>query len=123
MEEQMSTLRTNTSMQSLRKDRNGWPVSRIAVGAVPDETMVGCPLMAAFVGLGQLATDPEHTRKGAGRMLVEYGTDLTDQTENVPCYLETSAKGRPLSRSKGFEEVGTVVLNLAKWGGEENLHH
>ncbi len=56
-------------------------------------------------------------------MLVDCGTDLTGQTENLPYYLEASAKGRPSYRSKGFEEVDTVVLNLAKWGGEENLHH
>ncbi|KAL6721892.1 hypothetical protein ACLMJK_000997 [Lecanora helva] len=73
--------------------------------------------------LNMLATDPEHQRRGAGRMLLQWGTDLADRPVSLPCYLEASDKGRPLYQSQGFVDTETLDMDMSKWGGKGIDHH
>jgi hypothetical protein len=54
----------------------------------------------ACVGLGLRITD----RRGAGSMLVKWGTDQADE-RGIPCYLESSPEGFGLYNKHGFKEV------------------
>ncbi|TID17439.1 acyl-CoA N-acyltransferase [Venturia nashicola] len=65
--------------------------------------------------LSILATHPEHHRKGAGRKLVKWGTDLADK-QGIECYLESSIEGRPLYERLGFRVVKEVPFNLEDFG-------
>lgn len=64
-----------------------------------------------------LITDPEHHRRGAGALLVKWGTSRAD-THNLSSFLEASEAGKPLYSRLGFEAVHEEVFDLAKWGGE-----
>lgn len=56
-------------------------------------------------------------------MLLKWGTDLADEARDLPCYLEASEVGRPLYRSMGFKDIGTLDIDLERWGGEGTHHH
>ena len=57
-------------------------------------------------------------------MLLAWGTDTADKSKPLlRCYLEASAMGRPLYRNLGFEDVDTLDIDMAKWGGEGIHHH
>ncbi|KAF2012269.1 hypothetical protein BU24DRAFT_273462 [Aaosphaeria arxii CBS 175.79] len=66
-----------------------------------------------------LVTHPEHHRKGAGGLLVDWGCREADK-RNVECYLEASPMGEPLYKRFGFERVKVVELDLGAYeeGGE-----
>lgn len=70
-----------------------------------------------------LVTHLDRQRKGAGRMLLQWGTDIVDESKLLPCYLEGAPAGHALYRSAGFEDVETLDMNSAKWGGEGIHHH
>jgi GNAT superfamily N-acetyltransferase len=63
-----------------------------------------------------LATDPTHHRRGAGALLLRWGTAEADRLR-LPCYLESSPAGRPLYERYGFAEVDSVAVDLSPWGG------
>lgn len=67
-----------------------------------------------------LATYPAHMRRGAGKMLIKFGTDVADDME-LPCFLEGSPEGLSLYRTSGFEVVDWIWLDLAKYqnGGDQ----
>ncbi|KAK1246094.1 hypothetical protein MKX07_005163 [Trichoderma sp. CBMAI-0711] len=65
-----------------------------------------------------LHTDPDHQRRGAGSLCLQWGTAEADRLGLVS-YLEASEEGRPLYEKFGFKEVGRVVVDLSKWGGTE----
>ena len=65
---------------------------------------------------------PDHQRKGAGRLLVNWGTEIADK-EGLPCYLEASPAGLRLYRNVGFEEVENFDLDMARWGGQGIHRH
>ncbi|MCJ1476051.1 hypothetical protein MMC13_004716 [Lambiella insularis] len=67
--------------------------------------------------LSLLVTDPKHQRKGAGNMLVKWGTDIADEL-GIDCYLEGSAAGYQLYRENGFQDVDYVDMDMAKYGSE-----
>ena len=67
--------------------------------------------------LNILDTHPDHQRRGAGRMIVEWGTKIADE-EGLPCYLEGSEAGYRLYRQNGFEDVETLEWELEEWGEE-----
>lgn len=50
-----------------------------------------------------LATRPEHKRRGAGSMLVQWGCDIADK-DGVPAYIDASKAGAPLYKKFGFED-------------------
>ncbi|TFB02742.1 hypothetical protein CCMA1212_005381 [Trichoderma ghanense] len=76
----------------------------------------------AFFGemdhLKLLHTDPDHQRRGAGGMSLQWGTAEADRLGLVS-YLEASEEGRPLYERYGFKEVGRIVVDLSRWGGTE----
>ncbi|KAJ9203786.1 hypothetical protein DTO164E3_2140 [Paecilomyces variotii] len=53
--------------------------------------------------LDMLATRPEHERRGAGSMLVQWGCDIADEN-GVPAYIDASKAGAPLYKKFGFED-------------------
>lgn len=72
--------------------------------------------------LGILDTHPDHQRRGAGAMLVQWGADVADDA-GLCCYLEASAAGYHLYRKKGFEDVDLIVLDLSRYGGRGHSRH
>jgi predicted N-acetyltransferase YhbS len=64
-----------------------------------------------------LVTDPEHHRRGAGELLVRWGTEQADEAQ-LPSFLEASLMGRPLYARLGFEPQEEEVWDLKKYGLE-----
>jgi GNAT superfamily N-acetyltransferase len=62
-----------------------------------------------------LVTDPEHHRRGAGAMLVRWGTARADKAQ-LPAFLEATQVGRPLYAREGFESKHEEVFDLSKYG-------
>ena len=56
-------------------------------------------------------------------MLTQWGTNIADKPDPLPCYLEASAVGHPLYQRQGFEEIETMDIDMGKWGGEGIHHH
>ncbi|KAH6609892.1 hypothetical protein Trco_003238 [Trichoderma cornu-damae] len=67
------------------------------------------------VYLKLLHTDPDHQRRGAGGMCLQWGTAEADRLGLVS-YLEASEEGRPLYEKYGFKEVDRIVVDLSRWG-------
>jgi len=63
-----------------------------------------------------LHTLPEHERKGAGTALIDWGIRLAD-SEGLYIRLLATSHGIGLYRKFGFEELGHVTFDLARWGG------
>ncbi|KAL7805065.1 acyl-CoA N-acyltransferase [Trichoderma aethiopicum] len=59
--------------------------------------------------LDYLGVDPQHQRKGIGRMLLDWGLSRA-ASENKDCYLTATPAGRPLYTKRGFEVVRTVPI-------------
>ncbi|THV47279.1 hypothetical protein BGAL_0322g00100 [Botrytis galanthina] len=57
-----------------------------------------------LVSLDILAVDPAYQRRGAGRLLVKWGTAIADEL-GYAAIVEASVAGRPLYESEGFEYV------------------
>ncbi|KAF2134105.1 hypothetical protein P153DRAFT_281459 [Dothidotthia symphoricarpi CBS 119687] len=105
---------------------------------VPGPEDEGRPVMVAFMGflsrvrrefmgtkpfcfLQILVTDPEHHRRGAGAMLIEWGTEKADDAQ-LPSFLEATRMGRPLYERMGFEKRYEEVFDLSQYGvkGEDS---
>lgn len=63
----------------------------------------------AHIVLNLLFVDDEYQRKGAGRLMVEWGNRLAD-TMMLPLWVEASKQGRGLYASCGYEVVEHVYL-------------
>ena len=76
------------------------------------------------VDLTFLCTLPEHQRRGAGKMLLQKGTEIANQ-EGLDSWVVASSAGLPLYKSVGFEEVegGTFELDLRPFGMDETFVH
>ncbi|KAB8294787.1 hypothetical protein EYC80_006748 [Monilinia laxa] len=62
-----------------------------------------------------LAVDPEYQRRGAGRLLVRWGTAIADELGYM-AIVEASEAGRHLYESEGFEFVKLVETSIPeKW--------
>lgn len=72
------------------------------------------PKLGPHLMLDILATDPAHMHRGAGKMLMKFGTDIADQMR-LPCFLEGSPEGLGLYRASGFEVVDWIWLDLAEY--------
>lgn len=57
------------------------------------------------VELHYLSIDPQHQRKGVGRLLVQEGLGRA-RAEGRDVWLRSTCEGRRLYKSLGFEEVG-----------------
>lgn len=73
--------------------------------------------LLTLVVLHLLVTDPGHQRRGAGALLVEWGTRKADVAQ-LPSYLEASRPGRPLYARLGFNAAYEREFDLARYGGE-----
>jgi len=74
------------------------------------KTMAGKP--HCFLDI--LATHPAHMRRGAGAMLVRWGTSEADSL-HLPCYLEASPEGHKLYENCGFKDTGFIRIDLGKY--------
>jgi ribosomal protein S18 acetylase RimI-like enzyme len=72
--------------------------------------------MLILSDLHMLHTDPAFQRKGAGKLLVEWGTKKADEL-GLPIYLEATQAGFGLYKRHGFEEIDVFDLDLDKYGG------
>ena len=61
-----------------------------------------------------LVVDPEHQRRGAGRLLVQWGCSRADKA-GLPGFLEASDAGRPLYESFGFVAVQETFFALSTY--------
>ena len=73
--------------------------------------------MSDCEGLGLLMVHPDYQRRGAGKILVEWGLDMADR-EGLPCWLQATPQGRGLYSKCGFEIVGDMDIDMSKYGGE-----
>lgn len=64
-----------------------------------------------------LTTDPEHERKGAGRLLLRWGCERADQ-EGLDCFLDATEAGKPLYERFGFVVQKVNALDLGQFGCE-----
>ncbi|KAI0203849.1 acyl-CoA N-acyltransferase [Astrocystis sublimbata] len=62
-----------------------------------------------------LHVDPEHQRRGAGRMLVMWGVEEARRL-GLPAYLESSLDGHSLYLSCGFRDIDMQSIDCTKWG-------
>jgi GNAT superfamily N-acetyltransferase len=70
--------------------------------------------------LDTLVTHPDHHRRGAGAMLVQWGCEKADEL-GVEAFLEASPMGQPLYARYGFETVKEVGIDLRQYGGDEEM--
>ena len=66
--------------------------------------------------LAMLHTDPAFQGRGAGKMLVEWGTKKADEL-SVPAYLESSPTGHRLYKRHGFRDLHVLKFDLSQFGG------
>lgn len=70
-----------------------------------------------FYFLHILATHPDHYRRGAGAMLLDWGTRQADRAR-LPAFLESSPMGKPLYERMGFQAKEVVTWDLTHYGLE-----
>ena len=75
------------------------------------------------IDLEALTTHPKHERRGAGRLLVNWGAEQAEQT-GLECYVEASITGRPVYERCGFRSVQELPFDAPKHGvyDHEMLH-
>lgn len=69
-----------------------------------------------------LATSPHYQRKGIASRLLGYGLEKADK-EGVKVFLTASPMGKLLYRKLGFEELGSLSIDLREFGGEGEYCH
>ncbi|KAL1608293.1 hypothetical protein SLS60_003233 [Paraconiothyrium brasiliense] len=62
---------------------------------------------------------PQHERRGAGSMLVQWGCERADEA-GVEAYLEASLVGAPMYERLGFKPVKHIELDTKTFGAERN---
>ncbi|CZR61111.1 uncharacterized protein PAC_11007 [Phialocephala subalpina] len=75
--------------------------------------------------LDMMSTHPDHRRRGAGAMLVKWGTEIADSM-GVECFVEGTLAGRPLYESCGFKAVPDNYLVLPvpeKWKSRPEIKY
>jgi GNAT superfamily N-acetyltransferase len=70
-----------------------------------------------FFMLNSLATHPGHQRRGAGRLLLDWGLKKADE-EGLVTYLDATRVAKPIYEKGGFEVRKAVEWDRTKWGGE-----
>lgn len=73
---------------------------------------------ARFWFLHILVVRPEYQGKGAGRMMIRWGTERADG-EGLPCYLDSTAVAKGVYERYGFREVDRLVLEGQDHGGKD----
>ncbi|KAJ4296754.1 hypothetical protein N0V90_006802 [Kalmusia sp. IMI 367209] len=72
---------------------------------------------APYLELDNLATHPEHQRRGAGRILLDWGVRKANE-EGWRTYLDATPAGLKVYERIGFKLVKEVTFDRGKWGGE-----
>jgi GNAT superfamily N-acetyltransferase len=61
-----------------------------------------------------LSTHPDHERRGAGSMLVKWGTDIADSL-GMKAFVQGSRVGKPLYESHGFvDSEGWITVPVTE---------
>jgi len=68
--------------------------------------------------LDSLLCHPDHHRRVAGRLLMQWGLYKSDEL-GLPGYLEGSAAGRRLYQKVGFQPVREIIFDGTKYGAKE----
>lgn len=63
-----------------------------------------------------LQTDPAFQGRGAGGMLVDWGTKKAEKL-GLPIYLESSKAGYRLYQKHGFKDIETFKVDFSPFGG------
>ena len=69
-----------------------------------------------------LHTDPAFQGRGAGGLLVDWGTKKADQL-GLPAYLESSAQGHRVYQRHGFVDLDVLKLDLSPYGETSVYEH
>ncbi len=71
-----------------------------------------------------MSTHPSHQGRGAGSMLVKWGTDIADSM-GVRCYIEGTVLAKPLYEKHGFVacEDWIVIPVPEKWKGRPEIRY
>lgn len=72
---------------------------------------------APYLKLDSLATHPEHHRRGAGKILLDWGVGKAD-AEGWRTYLDATPVGLKSYERFGFRVVREVRFDRGAWGGE-----
>ena len=76
----------------------------------------------AHVMLDTLLCHPDHHRRGAGKLLMQWGLDKADEL-GLPSYLEGSIAGVRLYESVGYVPQREIVFDATKYGGNvKDIH-
>ncbi|KAJ4353371.1 uncharacterized protein N0V89_005100 [Didymosphaeria variabile] len=70
-----------------------------------------------YLKLDSLATHPEHQRRGAGKLLLDWGVGKADE-EGWRTYLDASPMGLKSYEKVGFKTVKEVTFDMEEWGGK-----
>lgn len=75
----------------------------------------------ARIHLAALCTAPQHQRRGAGKMLLDYGAELAER-EALPTTILAIEFAVPLYTREGFKapEEAVTELDLREWGADES---
>lgn len=72
--------------------------------------------------LDMMSTHPDHHRRGAGNMLMKWGTEKADSL-GLGCYIDGTAIGKRLYESHGFKAEPTVVPVPEKWKDKPEIKY
>ncbi|KAF2141862.1 uncharacterized protein K452DRAFT_287835 [Aplosporella prunicola CBS 121167] len=72
--------------------------------------------------LATLVTHPDHGRKGAGSVLLQWGLDKADEM-GLEAFVEATPMGQGLYEKMGFEVAKDVPFDLGQFGEEGVVHH
>ncbi|MCJ1433985.1 hypothetical protein MMC27_003350 [Xylographa pallens] len=84
--------------------------------ALRDEMMAGKQYGYVLI----LVTVPEWHRRGVGRKLLQRYLDVADE-KGWESWIDASPAGMGLYQKLGWEQVGSVTLDLGEFGGEKGL--
>lgn len=75
-----------------------------------------------YLMLNSFATHPDHHRRGAGTLLLNWGLKKADD-EGVPTYLDATSIARPLYEKRGFKVIKATEWDRVPWGGQGKDWH
>lgn len=73
--------------------------------------------------LDMMSTHPDHQRRGAGSMLVKWGTEIADSL-GVESFIDGTAAGKPLYERFGFKADDWIVVPVPeKWKDKPEIRY